>query len=294
MQDYRAFLLILHSIAVLGARGHSFNRNIAMHKFLIRAASGIVYAAVICFAVVYGGWALWLLAIAFTSIGVCELDNMEIGFSRKNLPLFILDAIGAFALLSISVCRYAIILWLLLLAVNWFAARKCLSKADMKKYFPSRNECYLALPMAFMLACPIGRLPLLVFILLWLNDSGAYIVGSLMGRHKLCPSISPNKTWEGFIGGVVISMLGAWAAAYLGTDFFGMEGFSLTQWLLLAFFVCIFGTLGDLLESKIKRYYSKKDSGNWIPGHGGILDRIDSFLIAFPAAFLLILLYGWI
>ena len=259
-----------------------------MHKFLVRAASGIIYAAVIILAITYGGWALWVMAAAFATIGICELDRMAIGYSRTTLPIYILDILGVLSLLCIAVTPYAIILWIILDVIRIFAARNVeADNPDMRKA-PRSGQIYLGIPFAFMLGDPIQRLALLIFVMLWLNDSGAYITGSLMGRHKLCPKISPKKTWEGFIGGVVITLAGTWALAAYCPSFFGMEQFGIVTWLLLAVVACIFGTLGDLLESKIKRTYGVKDSGNWIPGHGGLLDRIDSFLIAYPVAFLLL------
>ncbi len=259
-----------------------------MHKFLVRAASGIVYAAVIIFAIVYGGWALWTLAIAFAIIGICELDRMAMGFSRKTLPIFIIDILAVLSLICLAVCPYSIILWIILQI-----ARIITSYAIRKKYpdlkVPMVDTVYIGVPLSCMVYDPMHRLPLLIFVMLWLNDSGAYIVGSLTGRHKLCPSISPNKTWEGFFGGVVITLIGTYFLKLYLASFFGMETYAIGIWMLLAASTCIFGTIGDLIESKLKRKYGYKDSGNWIPGHGGLLDRIDSFLIAFPVAFLILL-----
>lgn len=261
-----------------------------MHKFLVRAGSGIVYAAVIIFAIVYGGWALWALAIAFAVIGVCEFDRMAMGYSRQTLPLYIIDIVGALSLICLSVCKYAIILYLAVQIIRLFVYRNLKYNNPDIRIAPSSGMLYLGLPMCLMVFGPMHRLALLVFVMLWLNDSGAYIVGSLMGRHKLCPTISPKKTWEGFIGGVVITILGSWIMFKLCPGFFNMEYYGVGAWMILALSSCIFGTLGDLLESKIKRTYGVKDSGNWIPGHGGILDRIDSFLLAFPIAWILMLL----
>lgn len=261
-----------------------------MHKFIVRAISGIIYAAVIIFAIVYGGWALWALAIAFAIIGICEFDNMAMGFSRKTLPIFIIDIIGALSIICLSLCSYAIILFLVAQIIRLMVYRNVKSKDPEQRISSSDVMLYLGLPMCLMVFDPMVRIPLLVFMMLWLNDSGAYIVGSLIGRHKLCPSISPNKTWEGFFGGIVITIIGSFLLFKLCSSFFGMEQYGLGMWMILAVSTCIFGTIGDLLESKIKRCYGVKDSGHWIPGHGGILDRIDSFLIAFPAAFILLLI----
>lgn len=123
-------------------------------------------------------------------------------------------------------------------------------------------------------------IPLAVFIFLWTNDTGAYCVGSLLHKRlpaKLSPNISPKKTWVGTIGGGVLCLV---AAAVL-SEYFGR--LTLTVWLGFGLVVCIFGTLGDLVESLIKRKLGVKDSGNILPGHGGILDRFDSSLLAIPA-----------
>lgn len=274
-----------------------------MHKFLVRAISGIVYAAVIILAIIYGEWTIYALALVFSAIGICELNNMSMGFSRKTLPIFILSALSV--MLFISIFKFSIELsqtwiwcliaiWLILTCVYFYASNKILdislrefTDGDYHKA-PLFGVGYLGFPLAFMTICPIERLPLLVFALLWINDSGAYIVGSLTGKHKLCPSISPNKTWEGFIGGCILTLAGAFVFDRCCSAFFGMEDVSLWMWLSIGASTCIFGTLGDLLESKIKRFYGVKDSGHWIPGHGGLLDRIDSFLIAFPATFFII------
>lgn len=261
-----------------------------MHKFLVRAGSGIVYAAVIILCITYGGWALWAMAIAFAIIGVCEFDKMAMGYSRQTLPLYIIDIIGALSLICLSVCSYAIILFLAAQIIRLIFYRNIKSKDPKQRISSSDVMLYLGLPMCLMVFDPMVRIPLLIFVMLWLNDSGAYIVGSLIGRHKLCPSISPNKTWEGFFGGIAITILGSFLLFKLCPSFFGMEQYGVGMWMILAVSTCIFGTLGDLLESKIKRIYGVKDSGHWIPGHGGILDRIDSFLIAFPAAFIIMLI----
>ncbi len=278
-----------------------------MHKFLVRAASGIIYAAVIIFAIVCGGWTIYSLALLFASIGVCELNNMAFGYSRKLLPAYVIAvsqiilfiSVIAFAPLLSNVWVYTLTaLFLILLWPYNLVMKKAsmVNDTDMLKSkannAPIYGLGYLGIPMAIMTIFPIQRLALLVFALLWINDSGAYIVGSLTGRHKLCPSISPNKTWEGFIGGCLLTIVGALLLDRYCDSFFGMADIPLWIWIAVGVLTCIFGTLGDLLESKIKRFYGVKDSGHWIPGHGGILDRIDSFLLAFPvvAVFLIFLL----
>lgn len=270
---------------------------IKMHKFLVRAASGLVYAAVIVLAIYFGGFAMLVLAALFAVIGIIELDRMQIGISEKTLPVFLLDIFGVLSFLGIATYQHRIclILWIGLFIIRFIAARRIENSTEQSIRIPSGGQVYLGIPFAFMIFLigqPIQKLPLLVFVMLWLNDSGAYIVGSLMGKHKMSPKISPKKTWEGFFGGVVISLIGSVLLFKYLDGFFGMQAYGVWTWLTLAMSTCIFGTLGDLLESKIKRKYGFKDSGKWIPGHGGLLDRIDSFLTAYPIAFLLVYIMG--
>jgi len=117
-------------------------------------------------------------------------------------------------------------------------------------------------------------------IIIWANDSFAYLGGSLFGKHKMCPRISPNKTWEGAVIGCLMSLVLVWFL--LQFEYFKMSIPEVWKGLLLALVTVVFGTFGDLLESQFKRYAGVKDSGNAIPGHGGILDRFDSILFAFP------------
>ena len=157
------------------------------------------------------------------------------------------------------------------------------------------SQMYIALPfsminvLAFRQA-PDGDihyyylLPLSVFIFLWTNDTGAYCSGSLLGKHKLFPRISPAKSWEGSIGGALFVLIAAAVVGYLESQSNALSGLTIVQWLGLGFVVTVFGTWGDLVESLFKRTLGIKDSGNILPGHGGMLDRFDSSLMAIPAS----------
>lgn len=164
-------------------------------------------------------------------------------------------------------------------------------------------QLYIALPFAIVplmsvhYDAALGGLSyewiytLAVFIFLWMSDTGAYIVGSLLGRYipyKLFPRVSPNKSWIGSIGGAVLTLLAASVIWYIVSsgNFLAVNGAGLTlpQWLGLGLVVVVFGTWGDLVESLIKRQLGIKDSGKILPGHGGMLDRFDSALLALPAA----------
>ncbi|MNY33104.1 Phosphatidate cytidylyltransferase [compost metagenome] len=121
-------------------------------------------------------------------------------------------------------------------------------------------------------------------ILLWTSDTGAYLAGRSLGKHKLFERISPKKTWEGFIGGIVLAVLVSLCLAHY------FETIPQWQWIIVAMIIAVFGTLGDLVESMLKRSLNVKDSGHILPGHGGLLDRFDGLLIAGPLVYLFLFL----
>jgi phosphatidate cytidylyltransferase len=129
---------------------------------------------------------------------------------------------------------------------------------------------------------PGWLIPLLLICFIWINDTMAYIIGSLIGRTPFFPSISPKKTTEGSVGGMILAIAVAGIFGY----YWGGEWLELRHWLALAGIAAVFGTAGDLLESKLKRMAGVKDSGNIMPGHGGFLDRFDSLLLATPFAWI--------
>ena len=150
------------------------------------------------------------------------------------------------------------------------------------------SQLMITLPFALMNGVIMYSqwLMLAVFILLWVNDSGAYIVGSLTakrkgGNHKMFPRVSPAKSWEGLIGGFVFDLIAGYVFFYLGWT----ADMGLLNSLYLALAVGVFGTMGDLMESLMKRTLGVKDSGKFMPGHGGVLDRFDSLLLAVPIVY---------
>jgi phosphatidate cytidylyltransferase len=124
------------------------------------------------------------------------------------------------------------------------------------------------------------------FLLIWANDTGAYLTGMSFGRHKLWERISPKKTWEGFFGGLIVAALAAW----LLSDWLGI--LNRIHWVIISVTISVAGTYGDLVESLLKRSIGVKDSGTIMPGHGGFLDRFDSAVISFPLVYLFISLFG--
>jgi len=141
---------------------------------------------------------------------------------------------------------------------------------------------YVGMGFSMMIAARDAGLATLMFafLIVWITDSGAYMIGRKLGKHKLT-KISPNKTWEGSIGGTVVAVIAA--AIYV---YFFPQAYSWPVMVVLAIILSIAGQFGDLIESGLKRFYNVKDSGNVLPGHGGILDRFDSMLIVLPLMFL--------
>ena len=157
------------------------------------------------------------------------------------------------------------------------------------------GQIMIALPFALMNGILMENkfLLLALFIILWLNDSGAYIVGSLMakrkrGNHKMFPRVSPAKSWEGLIGGFIFDIIAGYVFYRIGwTADLTLTAYPLLNSILFALVIGLFGTLGDLIESLFKRTLGVKDSGKFLPGHGGVLDRFDSLLLAVPVVYLL-------
>ncbi len=152
---------------------------------------------------------------------------------------------------------------------------------------------WIAIPLCILFFLWIPKQPVLVLaflILIWMSDTAAYVFGSLFGKHKLAPNISPGKTWEGFLCSCVFTVGLAVGLSYI--PYFQQSGLQLWQWIVLSLIIQVFGLMGDLIESLFKRKAGVKDSGNIIPGHGGVLDRVDSILFATIPVYLFCLMVG--
>jgi phosphatidate cytidylyltransferase len=196
-------------------------------------------------------------------------------------------------IMTISVAVYLLLFATAILAELWTKAENPV--LNWGNFLQS--QMMIALPFALMnLLYDFSPYVLLaVFVLIWVNDSGAYCVGSLTaklpkGNHKMFPRVSPKKSWEGLFGGVLFTLATAALLAYFG--WFEAIRLSISQYtigLCFGLVVSVFGTLGDLVESLFKRTVGVKDSGVFLPGHGGALDRFDSILLAVPATIILLI-----
>lgn len=268
-----------------------------MNNFLTRIISGAVYVGLIFCAVYFFNTipAIFLVVFGiFTLIGVREIDHLTDTSRSQTTIIKVVDALGALAVFvsfyldgatnhSLFSFLPVLLYGLTRMTTQLYTKNQNPITSLQRSFF---NICYVALPLGLMSTiCFAENSSMLfcIFIFLWLNDSGAYLVGSTIGKHRLFERISPKKSWEGFWGGLILSVL----AGYLIGQFLWNNFYDNRPPLLFAglgLVVSIFGTLGDLTESLLKRTAGVKDSSNLIPGHGGILDRIDSLLFAVPAA----------
>lgn len=269
------------------------------NKFLTRALTGAVFVAILIGCILSGPIAFSVLFAIICAMTINEFGNIieKSGLAQINKPISILAGIFlffGFAYIGITSDNYAILTPYLFLIMYLFISELYLKKKNPVNdiAFSLMSQLYIALPFALLnvlaffipdesqtsVYSPI--LPLSIFIFTWINDSGAYCVGVLFGKHRLFERISPKKSWEGSFGGGIFSIIGAIIIA----NYFPI--LSHTEWIGLALTVVIFGTWGDLVESLIKRTIGIKDSGNILPGHGGMLDRFDSTLMAVPASVL--------
>jgi len=266
-------------------------------NFIVRAITGVIFVLIIVGGILYNPISFAFLFALITALAVrefCQIANTIEGVNVNKLINMLGGVYLFFAFLGYCMDIYdaKIFAPYLLILIYLF-----ISELYLKKENPINNWAYSVLSQLYI-ALPFGLLnvlyfhvnpqtmeveynpilPLSVFVFLWLSDTGAYCVGSLFGKHRLFERISPKKSWEGSVGGGLLAIVGGWVFAY----FFPVM--SELEWIGLAIIVVIFGTWGDLCESLLKRQVGIKDSGNILPGHGGILDRFDSSLLAIPAA----------
>ncbi len=259
-----------------------------------RSITGLFYVAIM----VVGFMRPIAMAFVFVVItGMSVWEFCTLVNERENITInrFICSTAGVF--LSLAMFGYCsgltppiVFVPYLLTIIYLFVSELYLCQEDPIHdwAYAMMSQLFIALPLATVniLAYYSGEfyylVPLAVFIFLWCSDTGAFIAGSLFGRHKLFERISPGKTWEGSVGGAILVLAAATLIWRLERDH--LSGFTLVEWMGLGLVVVVFGTWGDLIESLLKRTLGIKDSGSILPGHGGMLDRFDSALMAIPAS----------
>lgn len=275
-----------------------------MKNLITRSITGVIFVAAVVTCFLRPEAMIFLFALV-TGLTVWEYTGIVNNLENVAVNRFLSTVAAVYFFLAMAgfcsgIVPSAVFIPYLLTVVYMF-----ISELYTKAPNPINNWAYTMLSQMYM-ALPFSMinvlafrgagdaviynylLPLSIFIFLWTNDTGAYLSGSLFGKHKLFPRVSPGKSWEGSIGGGILVLA---VAAFLGWyENSGIhEGavelaMSIPQWMGLGLVVVFFGTWGDLVESLFKRTIGIKDSGNILPGHGGMLDRFDSSLMAIPAA----------
>ena len=275
--------------------------------FLQRAITGVIFVAVLVGCILGGPISFTILFALISALTINEFGNIvnRMEHTRMNKPISILAGLFlflCFGYIGVVPGANEIFIPYLFLILYLF-----ISELYKKQPNPLNNwayammsQIYIALSFALLNVLAYHSsatesvsqynpiLPLSIFIFNWVNDTGAYCTGMLFGKHRLFERISPKKSWEGSIGGAVFSIIAAIVLAHFFTFL------STGVWIGLGLTVVVFGTWGDLTESLMKRTLGIKDSGNILPGHGGMLDRFDSTLMAVPAAVVYLYLVGLI
>lgn len=259
-------------------------------KLITRTISGIIYIGIILAGIFLNIPGVVGLGIVLGVVATIEFERISSGESGPGYVGLVLDLLGVISLAFFCLNPgLSILCWFIIFMARMVTELYTKDKDPLNSIAHSFTaQAYIGLPMALMgvVSEMMGSTHILLalFIMLWINDTGAFLVGSMFGKHRLFERISPKKSWEGFWGGYVFNLIFAVIINYCASSFFALPS-NIWIWIGLATIVTVFGTWGDLIESMIKRELHIKDSGNIIPGHGGILDRIDSLLLVMPAAF---------
>ena len=272
-----------------------------MKNLILRSITGILFVVCLVAGIVLSPASLLLLFTAITAMTVWEFTTIVNKHLHLHVNRFITTVAAAYLYVAVwtfhnNIMGAEVFIPYLISIIYLLVGELYFDRPDTIQTWAMTfmAQLYIALPFASLnTLCFINTsigvyyywYALAVFIFLWTSDSGAYIFGSWLGKHRLFPRISPKKSWEGSIGGGITAVVASQVIAYFipfANTLTPMLNHLL--WAGLAVVVVIFGTWGDLVESLLKRKIGIKDSGNILPGHGGMLDRFDSSLLAIPAA----------
>lgn len=275
-----------------------------LNNFIKRTLTGLIFVGILISAILYSPYTFAILFSLITALTLWEFYGLLKHYQDAALERVANTAGGVYLFLSCFLNASGMVGGIIFLPYLLFIMYTLIRELYAKAPNPINNwaftffaQIYCAGSFSLMnylafqsneVASMLNYAPWLilsVFIFVWLNDTGAFLVGSLIGKHKLFERISPKKSWEGFWGGFVIVLAGSQAIAFIEPLI------SHIHWFVMSAVVVLFATWGDLTESLLKRTLGVKDSGNILPGHGGMLDRFDSVLMALPAAYIYIELF---
>ena len=274
-----------------GTSLHFFYFCIIMKELLVRTLSGAVLVTLIVFCILYSTWTCWALALFIVGMGTFELSRLMHIKGDGQMILGELVAIGSFLVVTANFAGFPTFFLLFLFPLLPFLWALFSTQHDFKTIatYNYGAVAWIGIPCVFMVWMRMNmdpKLLLLVFVLLWTNDTFAYLTGRLLGKHKLFERISPGKTIEGSLGGLLFTMAGIIILSRC------VSWLPLIVAIGMGLVAVVFGTLGDLCESMVKRQAGVKDSGKLIPGHGGVLDRFDSVLFAIPYILIILVYYN--
>lgn len=271
-------------------------------NLITRSITGILFVAIMVTSFLQSFNMIVVFAL-ITGLATWEFTGLVNEYKHVNVNRRITTVAGVYFFLAVAgvnsgaIQTNAVFVPYLLTIIYLFISGLYTKSSDSVNdwAYTMLSQMYIALPLSTINVIAFRQaadglnyyyylLPLSIFIFLWTNDTGAYCTGSLFGKHKLFPRISPAKSWEGSIGGGILVLIVASVIYYIESQGENLSGLNLIEWLGLGLVVVVFGTWGDLVESLLKRTLGIKDSGNILPGHGGILDRFDSSLMAIPAS----------
>lgn len=274
-----------------------------MKNLIIRALTGIIFVVVLISAIYIHPIFFLILFCIITGLTLWEFGGLVKHYENANLQRTVNVLGGVYLFIATFVYANGLTDGKIFLPYLLFIMLTMIAELYYKAPNPINNWAFTLFAQvycagSFSMLNFIGAEPgtpgvmsytpifiMAIFIFVWLDDTGAYLVGSLIGKHKLFERISPKKSWEGFFGGLILALASSQAFAWFAPEINRMN------WLGLAATVVLFGTWGDLIESLLKRTLGVKDSGNVLPGHGGMLDRFDSVMLAVPASYIYIELF---
>ena len=274
-----------------------------MKNLIIRALTGIIFVVVLISAIYIHPIFFLILFCIITGLTLWEFGGLVKHYENANLQRTVNVLGGVYLFIATFVYANGLTDGKIFLPYLLFIMLTMIAELYYKAPNPINNWAFTLFAQvycagSFSILNFIGAEPgtpgvmsytplfiMAIFIFVWLDDTGAYLVGSLIGKHKLFERISPKKSWEGFFGGLILSLASSQAFAWFAPEINRMN------WLGLAATVVLFGTWGDLIESLLKRTLGVKDSGNVLPSHGGMLDRFDSVMLAVPASYIYIELF---
>ncbi len=266
-----------------------------MSNFVLRTISGILFVASLVGALIIGEIPFLIVIGGILILAMYEFYSLSVKARIK--PQFSLGILIGFAIF-IGTYLYATghIEAIYLLGFTPLITSVFIFELYRKHKRPFHNIAYTLLGV-FYIAIPLSLFNLITFkaetlqhsysheillcyfILIWANDTGAYLFGVSIGRHKIFPRISPKKSWEGFVGGLIFTTIVAWIISL------NYSNITFAHWIAIGLLSAIIGVFGDLIESMFKRSIDVKDSGKFLPGHGGVLDRFDAVFLSAPIVF---------